>query len=108
MELVHLLDEEGTRVRSHNAAASALQALNILPHLGWENEHLFLVVVSERFSEAHAGLPLERVFVDVLKRVRCLFERTFYHASFPPERGIHPSSLVLVEAVIGPLFDSLL
>lgn len=108
VELVDLLDEERTRGRSDHAASPALQACNILPHLCWEDEHLLLVVVPERFGEAHTGLAIDRVLVNVFQRVCRLFKRAFHYTSFPSEGGVHPSSLVLVETVIGPLFNSLL
>lgn len=108
VELVDLLNEEWTRGRADHAASPALQACNVLPHLGWEDEHLLLVVVPERFGEAHAGLALECILVDVFQRVCRLLKRAFYHASLPSEGGVHPSSLVLIETVIRPLFNSLL
>ena len=59
VKLVDFLNEEGTGGGSNDAASLPLQTLDVLPHLGWENEHFFLVVVPERLGEAHAGLTLE-------------------------------------------------
>lgn len=85
MKFVNLLNEEGARGRANDAPSLAFQALNVLTHLSWENEHLFHLVVSERLRKTHAGLAFESVIVDVLESACCLLEGAFNDASSPSE-----------------------